>query len=78
MGRARPVLRPDVLLSLYNGLIMPHLQYCLIVWGDFMGGKNVTTGKTLLKYQKRFAGIIAGKNGIYHADPLFAKYGILK
>jgi hypothetical protein len=27
---------------------------------------------------KRFLGIIAGKGGRYHADPLFAKYGILK
>ena len=38
----------------------------------------MTTGNALLKYQKRFAGIIAGKKGLYHADPLFAKYGILK
>ena len=21
------------LLSLYNGLVLPHLQYCLMVWG---------------------------------------------
>jgi hypothetical protein len=32
----------------------------------------------LLKLQKRFMGIIAGQRGRYHADPLFAKYGILK
>jgi hypothetical protein len=33
---------------------------------------------TLLKLQKRFVGIIAGLGGRYHADPLFAKYAILK
>jgi hypothetical protein len=35
-------------------------------------------GETLLKLQKRFVGLIAGKGGWYHADPLFAEYGILK
>ena len=35
-------------------------------------------GETLLKLQKRFVGLIAGKGGRYHADPLFARYGILK
>jgi hypothetical protein len=31
-----------------------------------------------LKFPKRFVGLIAGKGGRYHADPLFAGYGILK
>ena len=55
-----------------------HICSIAKLFGGTSWGKNVTTGKTLLKYQKRFAGKIAGKNGIYHADPLFAKYGILK
>ena len=66
------------LLSLYNGIVLPHLQYCLTVWGDFKGGRNITIGDTLLRYQKRFAGLIEGKRGLYHADPLFAKHGMLK
>ena len=65
-------------LSLYNGLVLPHLQYCLMVWGDFKGARNVTLAGSLLRYQKRIAGLVAEKRGPYHADPLFAQYGILK
>ena len=48
------------------------------MWGDFQGGRNLTLGGSLLRYQKRFAGLIAGKRGRYHADPLFAEHGMLK
>jgi hypothetical protein len=34
--------------------------------------------EALLKLQKRFVRLIAGKGGRYHADPLFAGYGVLK
>ena len=78
IGRAAPVLQGRGLLSLYNGIVLPHLQYCLMVWGDFRGGRNMTIGDALLRYQKRFAGLIAGKRGLYHATPLFGKHGILK
>ena len=66
------------LLSLYNGLVLPHLQYCLMVWGDFQGGRNQTLAGSLLRYQKRFAGLVAGRRGLYHSDPLFAQFGMLK
>jgi hypothetical protein len=36
------------------------------VWGDFEAGRNLAYGETLLK------------GGQYHADPLFAGYGILR
>ena len=49
-----------------------------MVWGDFQGARNATLGGSLLRYQKRFAGLVAGKRGGYHADPLFARYGMLK
>ena len=78
LGRAGAVLGGRTLLSLYNGLVLPHLQYCLMVWGDFQGGRNVTLAGSLLRYQKRLAGLVAGKRGLYHADPLFAQYGMLK
>ena len=44
LGRARAVLGGDAILSLYNGLVLPHLQYCLMVWGDFQEGRNLTLG----------------------------------
>jgi hypothetical protein len=49
-----------------------------MVWGNFEADRNKAQGETLLKLQKRFMGLIVGKGGRYHADPLFAKYGILK
>ena len=78
LGRASAVLSRRSLLSLYNGLVLPHLQYCLMVWGDFQGSGNMTQGGALLRYQKRFAGLIEGRHGLYHADPLFARHGMLK
>ena len=78
LGRAGSVLGGGSLLSLYNGLVLPHIQYCLMVWGDFQGGRNQTLAGSILRYQKRFAGLVAGRRGLYHSDPLFAQYGILK
>ena len=78
LGRAGSVLGGRLLLSLYNGLVLPHLQYCLMVWGDFVGARNQTLGGTLLGYQKRFAGLVAGQRGRYHSRPLFSAHGILE
>ena len=49
-----------------------------MVWGDFQGGRNRTLAGSLLRCQKRFAGLVAGKRGLYHSDPLFAQFGMLK
>ena len=70
MGRASGVLNGGLLLSLYNGMVLPHLQYCLMVWGDFEAGRNRTRGEALLRLQKRFVGLMARKRGVYHKDPL--------
>ena len=78
LGRLGSVLGGRQLLSLYNGMVLPHLQYCLMVWGDLQGDRNAVLGGALLRYQKRFAGLAAGKRGRYHADPLLAEHGMLK
>jgi hypothetical protein len=78
LGRISADLDEHLLLSLYNSMVLPHLQYCLMVWGDFEAGRKGTYGETLLKLQNRFVGMIVGREGRYHADPLFTGYGILK
>ena len=78
MEMASRVLEGSLLLSLYNDMVLPHLQYCLMVWGGFEASCNRTRGEALLRLQKRFVGLMAGKRGIYHADPLFARFGVLK
>ena len=49
-----------------------------MVWGDFREARNVTLGGSLLRYQKRFAGLVAGRRGMYHADPIMSEHGMLK
>jgi hypothetical protein len=49
LGRARTDLDEHLLLSLYNSMVLPHLQYCLMVWGDFEASRNLAYGETLLK-----------------------------
>ena len=44
----------------------------------FWGGWKWRVGGALLSYQKRFAGLIAGRRGRFHADPLLAGLGMLK
>ena len=78
IGRAGAVLGGGQLLTLYNSMVLPHLQYCLIVWGDFQEGRNVVVAESLLRLQKRFMGIIAKRRGRFHADPLFSEFGVLK
>jgi hypothetical protein len=78
LGRARADLNEHLHVSLYNSMVLPHLQYYLMVWGNFEADRNKAQGETLLKLQKRFVGLIVGTSGCYHADLLFAKYGILK
>jgi hypothetical protein len=39
------------------------------VWGDFEAGKNLAYGETLLKLQKRFVWLIAGKGGPVSCRP---------
>jgi hypothetical protein len=73
LGRAREDLDERLLVSLYNSMVLPHLQYCMMVWGNFEADRNKAQGETLLKLQKSFVGLIAGKGGRYHAE-----YGILK
>ena len=78
LGRVKEALGGQSVLRLYNALVLPHLQYCLLVWGDFEEGRNKSLGESLLKYQKRFMGLIAGKHRRYHSDPIFSKFGLMK
>ena len=78
MGQAASVVGEKTLCMLYNALVLPHLQYCLMVWGDFQGNRNQTLAESLLRLQKRFAGIIAGKRGRYHLDPILSRIGLIK
>ena len=79
IGRARGFMSGPQLLLLYNTMVLPHLQYCLLNWGNFQGDGNTKLRARFLSLQKTLVRIIAAcKNPISHADPLFANLAILK
>ena len=59
-------------------MILPHLQYCLINWGNFKGDRNLGLRDRLLTLQKCLVRIVCNAPRISHADPLFAKMTALK
>ena len=72
MECAREFMNGPQLLLLYNTMVLPHLQYHLINWGNFKGVRD-----GLMSLQKSLVRIIAASdNPISHMDPLFAKLAI--
>ena len=66
------------LLLLYNTMVLPHLQYCLVNWGNFKGDRNLGLRDRLVALQKCLVRIISGAHRSAHADPLFYNLGTLK
>ena len=66
------------LLSLYNTMVLPYLNYCLINWGNLAGDANLGLRDEILGLQKSLVRIISSSPYLSHADPLFADLGILK
>ena len=59
-------------------MVLPHLQYCLINWGNFKEDRNLKLRDRILRLQKCFLRIIYGAHRLSHADPLFAQMNTLK
>ena len=59
-------------------MVLPHLQYCLLNWGNFKGDRNLGLRDRLLALQKSLVRIICSASRISHADPLFAELATLK
>ena len=74
MGRVKHFLNSAQLLLLYDTLILPHLNYCAVIWGN----NYETATKKLVLLQKRAVRIIAKKPSLHHSKPLFIKYKILR
>ena len=63
-----------VLHTLYNSIILPHLTYCITVWGITFH----THLNQLVTMQKKSIRIIFNKSYLEHTGPLFAQAKILK
>ena len=53
----------NVLLTIYNTLILPHINYCLLVWGSKSG--------KILQLQKKVIRGVSCAGYISHTEPLF-------
>ena len=73
MSKLKDILPTNILLILYNSLILPYISYCNIVWGFC---KQHLLNRILL-LQKRAVRIICHKPFLSHSRPLFLKLNIL-
>ena len=64
------ILPKNILLSLYNTLILPHINYCILSWGK--------ESDSILLLQKRAVRAIASAGYRAHSEPLFKIYNVLK
>ena len=70
MTKLRHSLPPQILLTIYNALILPHLTYGLLIWG--------WKSDRLFKLQKRAVRIVTGSKYNAHTSGLFKDLNILK
>lgn len=74
INRIKNFIPKHSLLTLYQTLIQPHLEYGLILWG----GANVSLLKELFILQKKAIRIINKTHYYEHTSPLFRNNKILK
>ena len=70
MSKIKYFVPKSCLMNLYTALIMPHINYCILVWGH--------TNKKIFKLQKKAIRIINLAPFICHTDPLFKSSNLLK
>ena len=72
--KLRNLISPKSLVILYNSLILPHMNYCNIVWGN----SSKTQINTLLLLQKKALRICTLSNYLAHTTPIFKQLTTLK
>ena len=73
INKISAIVPSNVLLDLYFTMILPHLMYCNIVWGNC--AKYLLNRIHIL--QKRAIRIISKSHPLTHTDPLFEKFNLL-
>ena len=62
-----------VLQTLYNTLIRPYFNYCILAWGTTINNDN-----RLHLLQKKVLGLISNSNYIAHTEPIYKNLRLLK
>ena len=70
--RLRDIYPHAVLENLYNALIIPHFNYCILCWGSV-----VRENHSLHILQKRALRLITNSNYISHTEPLCKELRVL-
>jgi hypothetical protein len=74
MNKLKHFIPDRILYTLYCTLILPYLNYCILIWGS--------TCKTylnkLVKLQKWAIRTVSNSHYRSHTEPLFEKYNVLK
>ena len=65
MVKARKVFEQNTLLSLYNSLILPYINYCIHVWGKAYNAHL----SHLIKIQNKAVRLIAGVTPRTNTNP---------
>ena len=73
MCRIKHLLPKNVLLTLYNALIAPHLTYGIVAWGN----TDPSQWKRMTTLQKRAIRIVNGSRYNSHTSPIFKSLNIL-
>ena len=70
LNRLRYEYPEEILLTLYNTLILPHLNYCILLWGANTGNIH--------KLQKKALQIISNSKFLAHTEPICKSLNLLK
>ena len=68
--RLKTIYPQLVLQTLYNTLILPYFNYCILTWGT-----TINKGNPLHRLQKKALRLISNSNYIAHTEPICKKYG---
>ena len=70
LNKLKHTLPQEIKIILYNSLILPHINYCIMAWGFH--------SNRILKLQKKALRIITLSKYNSHSEPLYKKLDFLK
>ena len=65
MYRLKDIYPKNILLTLYNSLVVPRLNYCILIWGS-----KIVNGHKMHILQKTALRIITDSDYIAHSEPI--------
>lgn len=74
LNRLKHFLPSNIMLKIYNALVLPHLNYCIGVWGN----TEQCNLERLFLLQKKAIRCIADVGFLDHTDPIFRRFKLLK